>query len=52
MHAANCRFVQCLVVVGNTQGFCMLIMIMSIRSLMLRITVMIMMVANWGLLVI
>ena len=40
MHAANCRFVQCLVVVGNTQGFCMLIMIMSIRSLMLRITAM------------
>ena len=52
MHAANCRFIQCLVVLGNTQGFCMLIMIVSIRSLMLRITAMIMMVANWGLLVI
>ena len=52
MHVVNCRFVQCLVVVGNTQSFCMFIMIMSIRSLMLRITAMLMMVANWGLLVI
>ena len=46
MHAANRRFVQCLVVVGNTQSSCMCIMIMLIRSRMLSITAMIMIVTN------
>ena len=46
MHAANRRFVQCLVVVGNTQSSCMCIMIMLIRSRMLSIIAMIMIVTS------
>ena len=46
MRAANSRFVQCLVVVGNTQSSCMCIMIMLIRSRMLSIIAMIMIVTS------